>query len=102
MIDEFGDVGAAWFRLTCDYCGEACEDFDTFDEAVAYKVDRDNGWASVRDSSGEWYELCPQCNKPEVIAHIKGIRLGTLVSNTKQDSMAARLAKLASEDFEGF
>jgi len=72
MIERYG-----WddFRLTCDNCGKECDEiFESFRDAVDYKTDRDNGWASVIDTDGEWTELCPSCNEPAVIAALKGIR----------------------------
>ena len=71
MIDGDGFDG---FKLFCDYCEEdSDETFDSFQEAVAFKTARYNGWVSVRDKDGEWHELCPSCNTPEVIAEIRGI-----------------------------
>jgi hypothetical protein len=56
------------FTLSCDYCGDECdESFETFLDAVAYKKDKDNKWASVKDKHGDWQELCPSCNTPEII-----------------------------------
>jgi len=84
------------FRLTCDYCGEDCDEiFETFRDAVDYKTDRDNGWASVKDKDGEWEELCPSCNRPEVIAELKGVKADT-AERTQQ------IPDLAKAAFEGF
>jgi 5-methylcytosine-specific restriction endonuclease McrA len=100
MIEEFDEDD---FRLSCDHCGETCDEFfETFDDAVDYKVDRDNGWASVKDKNGDWQELCPSCNKPEIIAELKGIQRDSSARNIRPDKTAARLASLAAEDFEGF
>jgi len=86
----------AAFRLICDHCGEECDEvFDTHDEAVDYKVDRDNGWASVKDKDNEWVELCPDCNKPEIIAKLRGIELDT-AERTRQTP------DLTGAEFEGF
>ena len=47
------------YHLICDICGEAAEEvFNTFDEAVDYKVDE--GWKSQRRGS-EWEDVCPNC-----------------------------------------
>jgi hypothetical protein len=47
------------YRLICDICGEAAEEiFNTFDEAVDYKVDSE--WIS-RKKNGEWVDICPDC-----------------------------------------
>jgi hypothetical protein len=62
------------FLLTCDNCGYMDDSmFKSFSEAVDYKQDVESGWKSIKDSSGEWYDLCPDCNVPDVIAHIKGL-----------------------------
>jgi DNA polymerase III delta subunit len=74
--------------------------FDSFQDAVAYKVDRDNRWTSVKDKNGDWNEICPSCNAPEVIAELKGIEIPQ--GNKKTDKTAAKLAALAAELFEGF
>ena len=61
------------FILACSYCDDECEEyFETFKDGVEYKVDRDNGWRSVKNSTGEWYDLCPACNTQEIIAELKG------------------------------
>ena len=47
------------FYLSCDVCGDIAEPaFETFDEAVDYKVDE--GWKSQRRDS-EWEDVCPDC-----------------------------------------
>lgn len=49
------------FFLSCDVCGDIVEiEFETFDEAVDYKVDE--GWKSQRRGS-EWEDVCPDCAK---------------------------------------
>jgi len=84
------------FRLICDSCGEECDEiFETFRDAVDYKQDRDNGWASVKDKDGEWAELCPSCNTPEVIAELKGIK-HDVAERTQQ------IPDLSKAAFEGF
>jgi len=93
MIEKYGVDD---FRLTCDYCGEECDEiFETFGDAVNYKQDRDNGWASVKDKDGEWNELCRSCSKPEVIAELKGIKPET-GKETQQ------IPNLVDAVFEGF
>ena len=62
------------FVLSCDYCGDACDEvFETFQDAVAYKKDEDNGWRTIKDKDGEFCELCPACNTPEIIRKLKGV-----------------------------
>ena len=91
------------FRLFCDHCGDECDEiFETFQDAVDFKVDRDNGWASVKDKDGVWNELCPSCNKPEIIAKLKGIEHSKPMSAKTAGKEAARLASLADQDFEDF
>ena len=47
------------YHLICDICGEeAGETFDSFDEAVDFKVD--SGWISQK-RNGEWQNVCPDC-----------------------------------------
>jgi hypothetical protein len=66
--------GGDSFLLSCDNCGEWCDKiFDTFYDAVAYKKDRDNGWRTVKDKDGDWQELCPACNTPDIIRKLKGV-----------------------------
>jgi hypothetical protein len=59
------------YTLTCDHCGEE-ERFGSFNEAVNYKTDKDNGWASVKDENEDWQDLCPDCYTPEVINKLRG------------------------------
>jgi len=93
MIEKFDRND---FKLFCDHCGDECDEFfETFDDAVDYKVDRDNGWASVKDKDGEWAELCPSCNKPKIIAKLKGI-------DQPFDSIAKQTLDLTDAEFEGF
>lgn len=62
MIEKNGD----FYILACDICGaEPEESFVDFEEAVAFKVDRSNGWTSRKNSDGSWEELCPTCNDSE-------------------------------------
>ena len=84
------------FELCCDYCGDSADElFDTFQDAVDYKVDRENGWASVKGKDGEWQELCPSCNTPETIAKVRGINIP---DNPRNDTDAAKLALKALEE----
>lgn len=49
------------YVLTCDSCGADAEYlFDSFQEAVNWKKDKSNGWASKLDA-GDWNDLCPDC-----------------------------------------
>jgi hypothetical protein len=98
MIDGNDDEG---YTLYCDRCGDDCDEpFDTFQGAVDWKVDRDNGWASVKGKDGEWHELCPACNTPETIVKLKGMEY--TAQDQKAGKTASKLASLAAEDFEGF
>jgi len=79
------------FRLVCDWCEDELDEiFNTFQEAVAYK--KEYGWRSVKDKYGEWYDLCPVCNKPEIITKLKGGDHDKSVRNFTED--AALVAKL--------
>jgi len=56
-IEGFGGI----YTLECDVCGnEAEEDFDSFEEALAFKRDKINGWRS-RHTEGNWQDVCPDC-----------------------------------------
>jgi len=49
------------YSLLCDECGtEADEEFESFEEAVYFKKDKNNGWHSVK-TDDEWEDLCPDC-----------------------------------------
>jgi hypothetical protein len=62
------------YALVCDSCGdEADETFDSFMEAVEFKKDRDNNWRSVKDKNGDWQDVCPSCNCPEVLRKLMGV-----------------------------
>ena len=104
MIDgDREENGQMYFTLYCDHCGDACDEpFESFQEAVDYKVDRDNGWASVKDKNGVWVELCPSCNTPEIIADLKGVKPEKPYPKGWAGKEAARLAALAASEFEGF
>jgi hypothetical protein len=67
-------TGRNKFVLSCDNCmNELDEVFESFYEAVEYKKDEDNGWCTIKDKIGDWQELCPACNTPEVIRKLKGV-----------------------------
>jgi hypothetical protein len=51
-------------------CGETETGFESFQDAVEFKKDRDNRWRAVKNSSGEWHDLCPECNTPDIISQI--------------------------------
>jgi Zn/Cd-binding protein ZinT len=60
------------FTLTCDHCGEdADEVFEEFRDAVNFKQDRANKWRAVKDFDGDWQDLCPVCNQPDIILGLK-------------------------------
>jgi hypothetical protein len=62
------------FALFCDNCGDECDEvFETFQDAVAYKKDTDNGWRSSKDKNDDWCELCPAYYTPGVIRKLKDI-----------------------------
>jgi len=98
MIGGIELVAGSGYTLTCDYCGEECEEaFDTWDDAVAYRKDKANGWRTIKDKHNEFCDLCPACNKPELIAKLRGW------DEPKQDEKTiSRLAGIATEDFKGF
>ena len=99
MIEQYGEHE---FVLICDHCSaNVCDKtFDTFQDAVDYKTDRSNGWASVTDRGGEWFELCPSCNKPEVIAKLKGLRRDDRHGNTPTARESAMLADIINRGIE--
>jgi hypothetical protein len=60
------------YVLTCDHCGDEYDDtFEAFQDAVDFKKDRDNGWKAVKDFNGEWNDLCPSCNQPDIILKLR-------------------------------
>jgi hypothetical protein len=63
------------FALVCDYCEEVYYDalFSTFQEAIDYKKDSDNGWRTIKDKQGDYCDLCPGCNTSDVIRKLKGV-----------------------------
>jgi len=99
MIEKYGPYD---YRLSCDYCEEECDEiFETFDDAVDYKTDKDNGWKSIQDKNNDWLELCPTCKTPEIIAKLKGLSHDVPV-NTKGNKNIEKLANLSENAFEGF
>ena len=95
-----GDKSVPVFTLFCDNCGEIVDDiFNDFSDAVEYK--NENGWRGIKDKNGDWQDLCPACNKPDIITELKGIKTDTEhVREAKEE--AKRLAKLAASSLEGF
>jgi hypothetical protein len=62
------------YALICDNCGEdAGIPFKSFQGAVNYKKREANGWRTIKDKNGDWCELCPACNTPEIIRKLKGV-----------------------------
>lgn len=58
MIENNGGI----YYLECDICGEdSGNDFDSFNEAVLWKKDRENGWVSRKDKEGNWEDVCENC-----------------------------------------
>lgn len=63
-------TGTGDYELICDHCEEvADEDFSEFQEAVQYK--KDNGWRSLKTNMGDWKDLCPDCQSPDIIRATK-------------------------------
>ena len=59
MIDsEYGK-----YFLACDICGEEITGFETFQDALDYKISE--GWGSKRgeqlDLKDGWIDVCPNC-----------------------------------------
>jgi hypothetical protein len=91
-----GKTGRDEFVLYCDHCGDGCDEiFKGFQDAVDYKTDADSGWRTVKDKNGDWCELCPACNTPEVIAGIKGF---TVPETPRNEMDETDLALKALED----
>jgi hypothetical protein len=57
------------YELICDYCEEIANVFDEFFDAVSYK--KAYGWRSVKNNSGDWSELCPDCSTDEIIERLR-------------------------------
>jgi hypothetical protein len=71
MIEKLGTDD---FGLFCDNCGDECDQaFYSFYDAVDYRQDEDNGWRTIKDSHGDFCDLCPACNTPDVIRKLKGV-----------------------------
>ena len=64
------------YQLYCDYCGEE-PDRDRFwpeEEAVEFKNNPVNRWGVVKEkTNGEWRDLCPECNTPEIKAWFENL-----------------------------
>lgn len=45
------------YKLYCDCC-DNCLEFDSFEEAVAYR--KKEGWGSVKVFD-DWIDTCPEC-----------------------------------------
>ena len=54
-IERFADA----YTSTCDMCGAELPEEFSFEDAVDSK--KQNGWRSVRDTGGDWWDLCPDC-----------------------------------------
>jgi hypothetical protein len=51
------------FELKCDICGIIeTEMFDSFQDAVDFKTDTNNGWRS-RKEDDEWLDICWECQE---------------------------------------
>ena len=49
------------YVLVCDVCGaEASEVFPSFEMAIEFKKDKENGWKSVKTKI-IWEDRCPYC-----------------------------------------
>ena len=95
MIQKHGPYD---YRLSCDYCEEECDEiFETFEDAVDYKTDKDNGWKSIKDKNNDWLELCPTCKTPEIIAKLKGVE-----RDVAKRSPRAPVMDPSGLEFEGF
>jgi hypothetical protein len=68
MIEKLDDA----FVLSCDNCGDM-EVFATFQDAVGYKKDKNNGWRTIKDKNNDWCDLCSACNTPIIIRKLKGV-----------------------------
>jgi hypothetical protein len=87
MIEK---TGVHEYCLVCDNCGDVCDEvFDSFQEAVEYKKDKDNSWRVIKDKNNDWQDLCPACTTPEIIAELKGM---DVPDKSRDESDAAALA----------
>lgn len=50
----------SWFCV-CDCCEAEISGGTSFQDAVAAR--KKEGWRSIRDESGEWMDLCLDCQK---------------------------------------
>jgi hypothetical protein len=48
------------YVLSCDICGKEKGGFDSFREAVDWKVNKAHGWRAFK-RGGEWNDFCPSC-----------------------------------------
>jgi hypothetical protein len=70
MIEE---VVRGRFLLYCDNCGNFGYGMsDNFQDVVDYKKDTGNGWRTVKDQDGDWYDLCPECSTPDELRNETG------------------------------
>ena len=49
------------YFCVCDFCEAEISGGNSFSDAVAAK--KNAGWKSRIESSGEWIDLCPDCQK---------------------------------------
>lgn len=54
-IERYGEE----YVPTCDVCGTELPPEYMFTEAVAAK--KAAGWASIKDSDGDWWDVCQNC-----------------------------------------
>jgi hypothetical protein len=87
MIQKDHETGE--YSLVCDMCGETESGFETFQDAVDFKRDRDNGWRATKDGHDTWHDLCPSCNTQDTVDRIKGL--------TRSRNEAEAAAKAASQ-----
>jgi hypothetical protein len=61
------------YSLVCDSCENMADDlFDEFMDAVNFKKDKSNGWASSKNKSGNWDDCCPDCKSANLSAGLFG------------------------------
>lgn len=49
------------YDLICDICGHTVTGLECFEEALEYK--KENGWIREYHHSGEWEDVCPECQE---------------------------------------
>lgn len=64
------DCFAGGYTPSCDMCGAELPEEFSFEDAVSSK--KAHGWKSIRDVSGEWWDLCPECSTKHA-ARLRGI-----------------------------